>query len=80
MAIAAVQATKIDENSLDEWRKKQNISFPFGTVQGDENRARFAWGGYWLPWLILTDSQHVVATEGFGLSELEAKIEQINKN
>ena len=77
IAVAAVQATKIDENSLDEWRRKHNISFPFGTVQGDEDRARFAWAVYWLPWLILTDSRHVVAAEGFGLSELDAKIEQI---
>jgi len=78
MAIAAVQASKIDENSLDEWRRKHNISFPFGTVQGDEDRARFTWGVRSLPWLILTDSRHVVAAEGFGLSELDAKIEQID--
>ena len=78
MAIAAVQASKIDENSLDEWRRKHNISFPFGMVQGDENRARFTWGIPSFPWLILTDSQHVVAAEGFGLSELDAKIEQID--
>lgn len=78
MAIAAVQASKIDENSLDEWRRKHNISFTFGTVQGDEDRARFTWGVGSLPWLILTDSQHVVAAEGFRLSELDAKIEQID--
>jgi beta-lactamase regulating signal transducer with metallopeptidase domain len=78
MAIAAVQASKIDENSLDKWRRKQNISFPFGTVQGDEDRARLTWGLPSLPWLILTDSRHVVAAEGFRLSELDAKIEQID--
>ena len=78
MAIAAVQASKIDENSLDEWRRRHNISFPFGTVQGDENRARFTWGIPSLPWLILTDSRHMVAAEGFRLSELDAKIEQID--
>ncbi|UCE47200.1 MAG: hypothetical protein JSW47_16545 [Phycisphaerales bacterium] len=78
MAIAAVQASRIDENSLDEWRRKHNISFPFGMVQGDEDKARLTWGVYSLPWLILTDSRHVVAAEGFGLSELDAKIEQID--
>jgi hypothetical protein len=78
MAIAAVQASKIDENSLDEWRRKHNISFPFGMVQGDENRARFTWGIPSFPWLILTDSRHVVAAEGFRLSELDPKIEQID--
>ena len=78
MAIAAVQAPKIDENSLDEWRRKHNISFPFGTVQGDEDRARLTWGIRSLPWLILTDSRHVVIAEGFRLRELDAKIEQID--
>jgi hypothetical protein len=78
MAIAAVQASKIDENSLDEWRKKHNIPFPFGMVQGDEDRALFTLGVPSLPCLILTDSQHVVAAEGFRLSELDAKIEQID--
>jgi len=78
MAIAAVQASKIDENSLDEWRRKHNISLPFGMVQDDDDGARSAWGVSSLPWLILTDCRHVVAAEGFGLSELDAKIEQID--
>jgi hypothetical protein len=29
-----------------------------------------------LPWLILTNSKHVVAAEGFGLDELDGKIGQ----
>lgn len=73
VAIAAVQASKIDENSLDEWRRKHNISFPFGTVQGDEDRARLTWGIRSLPWLILTDSRHMVIAEGFRLRELYAR-------
>jgi len=27
-----------------------------------------------LPWLILTDKQHIVIAEGFGLDELDEKI------
>ncbi len=38
-------------------------------------KIRFAWGVKSLPWLILTDSRHVVAATGFGLSELDEKIE-----
>ncbi len=78
VVVAAVQASKIDENSLDEWRKKYNISFPLGMVQGNEEKARFTcftWGVRSLPWLILTDIRHVVTAEGFGLSELDEKIE-----
>lgn len=76
VVVAAVQASKIDENSLDEWRKRYDISFPLGMVQGDQEKARFTWGVRSLPWLILTDGRHVVTAEGFGLSELDGKIEQ----
>lgn len=78
MTIVAVQALRIDENSLNEWRRKHNISFPFGTVQDDGNIARVTWGIPSLPWLILTDSQHLVVAEGFGLRELDTKIEQMD--
>lgn len=78
IAVVAVQTTKIDKNSLDEWRRKFNISFPFGKVPGDEDETLSSWGVYSLPWLILTDRRHVVAAEGFGLSELDAKIKHIN--
>ena len=78
VVVAAVQASKIDQNSLDEWARKYNISFPLGMVQGDQEKARFTWGVRSLPWLILTDSRHVVAAGGFRLSELDAKIKQID--
>ncbi len=80
VVVAAVQASKIDGSSLDEWRKRYNISFPLGMVQGDQEKARFTWGVRSLPWLILTDSRHVVAAAGFRLSELDAIIEQIEGN
>jgi hypothetical protein len=47
-------------------------------IYGREECFRFDWAVCSLPWLILTDSRHVVAAEGFGLSELDAKIEQIS--
>ena len=78
VVVAAVQASKIDENSLDEWRERYDVSFPLGMVRGDQEKARSTWGVRSLPWLILTDSRHVVIAEGFGLSELDAKIKQIN--
>jgi hypothetical protein len=80
IAIVAVHASKIDESRLDEWRRKYNVSFPFGMVQGDEDEVLSMWGVYSLPWLILTDGRYVVAAEGFGLNEIDAKIEQIDGN
>jgi hypothetical protein len=74
VVVAAVQASKIDQKSLDEWRARYDVSFPLGMVRGDQEKARFTWGVRSLPWLILTDSRHVVTAEGFGLSELDEKL------
>jgi uncharacterized GH25 family protein len=75
IVVIAVQASKIDRNSLDEWIKNQNISFPIGMIQSDEETARFTWGIHSLPWLILTDKNHIVSSNGFSLSELDGKIQ-----
>jgi hypothetical protein len=72
--IVAIQVSKMDGNTLSRWVKKNNIPFLVGMVQGDEVNTRFAWGIKSLPWLILTDEQHIVQTEGFGISELEQKM------
>ncbi len=74
VTVVAVQASKIDENTLNDWVKNYNIPFPVGMVQGDEEKARFNWGVRSLPWLILTDRKHVVTAEGFGVNELNERI------
>jgi len=43
-------------------------------IEGDEEKIRFAWGVKALPWLILTDKQHIVQAEGFNINELDEKI------
>jgi hypothetical protein len=72
--VVAVQASEIDRNKLDSWAKQNDIPFTLGMVQGDQEKALFEWGVRSLPWLILTDSQHMVSAEGFRLSELDEKI------
>jgi hypothetical protein len=74
IVVIAAQTSKIDENKLNEWTKDQSVSFPVGMVQGDEKEFHFAWGIKSLPWLILTDKQHTIITEGFGLDELDEEI------
>jgi len=37
-------------------------------------QTRFAWGVKSLPWLILTDKEHIVRAEGFNINELDEKI------
>ncbi|MFB0525227.1 MAG: redoxin domain-containing protein, partial [Phycisphaerae bacterium] len=72
--VVAVQASKVDENTLNEWLEKNEIRFPVGIIEGDVEKVRFAWGVQSLPWLIISGRNHVVSSEGFGLSELNKKI------
>ena len=70
-----IQASKVDADKLNEWIKANDIPFPVGMFQDDEAKTRFDWGVLSLPWLILTDENHIVTSEGFSVSELEDKIE-----
>jgi hypothetical protein len=45
-----------------------------GAITADIEKTRFTWGVRSLPWLILTDSKHIIRAEGFNLSELDEKI------
>jgi 5-hydroxyisourate hydrolase-like protein (transthyretin family) len=76
--VAAIQVSKIDQNALNEWVKKNNIPFPIGMAQDDEKKTHFTWGIKSLPWLILTDRKHIVRVEGFGLDNLNTMIEEMN--
>jgi protocatechuate 3,4-dioxygenase beta subunit len=76
VVIVAVQASKIDKNALDEWAKESKIPFSVGMVQDDPEKARFAWGVRSLPWLILTDTSHMVVSQGFSPGDLEKRLGQ----
>ncbi|MCH7559126.1 MAG: carboxypeptidase regulatory-like domain-containing protein [Planctomycetes bacterium] len=79
VTVVTVQASKIDENKLNEWVKNNNIPFTVGMVQGDEEETRFTWGVKSLPWLILTNRKHIVRANGFSLAELDEKIQVAEK-
>jgi len=74
IAVIAVHASKIEQEKLNEWIKENNISLKIGMVEANEKQTLFNWGVKSLPWLILTDKQHIVRAEGFSLEELDEKI------
>lgn len=74
--ITAIQATKVKKETISDWAKKNNIPFPIGMIQDDEKKIRFTWSIKSLPWLIVTDRNHIVTAEGFGLDELDKKIRE----
>ena len=67
------------EDDLKAWKQEAALPFPVGSVKGDAEKARAAWGAGALPWLILTDKAHRVTADGFALEELEAKLKDLLK-
>ena len=74
IVVAAIQGSKIESDKLQAWAKDNKLPFPLGAITGDIETTRTAWGVKALPWLILTDREHVVTDEGFGIDELDDKI------
>jgi len=79
ITIFAIHASKIDGNKLNEWIKKNGVPFTIGKIQNEVAEIRFTWGVKSLPWLILTDNRHLVIDAGFGLTELDDKVEAANQ-
>jgi hypothetical protein len=80
VSVVTIQASKVEEKKkLKDWLRKNRIAFPVGIVQGDETKTRRTWGIKALPWLILTDTEHVVRAEGFNVNELDDKIKSIRE-
>jgi uncharacterized GH25 family protein len=80
VAVIAVQASQTDQGTFDEWIKKNSIPFPVGMVETDVEEIRFAWCVRSLPWLILTNRDHVVTAEGFAIGELSDKMSMVRPN
>ncbi|MHC4331946.1 MAG: peroxiredoxin family protein, partial [Planctomycetota bacterium] len=76
--VVSVQSSGVDEKTLKEWVKDYKIPFPSGTTTAEAGGDYFTWGVKSLPWLILTDRQHVVQAEGFSFPELGEKLKGIN--
>ncbi len=71
--VVAIQAAKINKDTLDQWLKENNIPFAAGIIQESIEQTRFKWGVKSLPWLILTDKNHIITAEGFSINELDKK-------
>ncbi len=73
-----IQASKMEREILDGWVRDSNINFPVGMAQTDEKKTQIAWGVQSLPWLILTDKNHIVKAEGFAYGDLNEIIKEGN--
>ena len=77
VVVALVQAEPTEQKDLDEWIAKYQIPFAVGVLKDQSGKTKFAWGVKALPWLILTDKQHVVQAEGFAIDKLAEEVGKI---
>jgi len=76
--VVVLHVNGIEQADLDMWLTQREI--PFKTqVLGRRftETYKYLWGVRSLPWMVLMDKTHKVQAEGFALSELEAKMEEI---
>jgi hypothetical protein len=77
ISVLCVHASKVDEQALNKWMKDYNVPFAAKTITRDVEKTCFAWGVKSLPWLILTDRNHIIVSEGFQLGDLDRQLEQV---
>jgi hypothetical protein len=71
--VIGIQVNKCDAVKFDEWVQKVKCPFSFYIAKnGDELRSKF--GVNQVPWIILTDSNHVVSAEGVNGSDFEKEL------
>jgi hypothetical protein len=79
VVLVVVQVSPTDMGKYQTWLKDSGVAAPIHVFAGDFPVRKAAWGVGALPGLILTDRQHVVRAEGFGLGELESKTQAFRK-
>jgi uncharacterized GH25 family protein len=71
-----IHAAKLNE-AAKSWLNEKQLPFPIGSIEEDIETVSAFWGVQALPWLILTDPDRKVIAEGFSLSELPDKLEEL---
>ena len=69
-----VYAGPVVESAVNDWLRKNRIAIPSGKFDGNIQVLGRSWAVQSLPWLVLTDRDHIVIAEGFPLTELDEKI------
>jgi hypothetical protein len=75
ITVVTVRVAGSEGSSADQQAGEDCGPLLAGYLTGDIEKARLAWGAAALPHLILTDRRHIVVAEGFGLAEVDAKIQ-----
>jgi len=76
--VVLAQTPAVPDRMMVNWLRKYKVTFPVGRIMTGPEGLSKTWGVQSLPWLILTDQQHIVTAEGFVLDELNEKIKEAN--
>jgi hypothetical protein len=79
ITVLGVQAAITSDETLNEWKTASPVAIPLGRVTEKTDKTKWALDVPALPWLILTDSDHRVISEGFPLDDLDAELQKAPK-
>jgi len=74
IVVAVVQAAEVEADAFDAWAGKYATPLQTGRIVGDMEIVRHTWSVKSLPWLILTDAEHIIRAEGFAVAELDDRM------
>ncbi len=71
VVVFLVHAGDVRTDALHEWIAEKNIPFTSGRITVERETALLHWGVRARPWLILTDDNHIVTSEGLSMTDLD---------
>jgi hypothetical protein len=80
VVVVLAQSPVVPDRMIVDWMRKYRVAFPTGRVTTSPEMLSRTWGVQSLPWLVLTDTKHIVTAEGFALAELDEKLDHRAKN
>jgi hypothetical protein len=72
--VILAQTPAVPDQIMIDWLRQNRVIFPVGRVKTGPEALSKTWGVQSLPWLILTNTEHIVTDEGFSVSEIGDKI------
>jgi len=76
VAVVVVDLSGDPPETAEKWAAQAQIAFPVGAAGESSAKVREEWAVGGLPWIVLTDSEHVVRAEGLSLTGLEATLDK----
>jgi hypothetical protein len=74
LTVLGLQAAVTTPEAFKEWKDANPLSFPVGFIVEKGDKTKWVSDVEKLPWLILTDADRHVTSEGFTLDELDTKL------